>query len=194
MPPDPPTRALSRSAQLRADFLEVDTRWLALSRVVLGLLVLAYVGSLASQDRPTAFFSDDGVVPLDVLRRLEPQHHFFTVFHFAHTPAQALALLGVEALLAVAVTVGFATRVTAPLAWLGLVSIHHRIPFVSNASMITMHLLGILWVFLPLSWHASVDAWIARHRGRMRAPYRVASLAPLGLRLQRFAIYYFNGP
>lgn len=160
--------------------------------MVLGVLLVFYVAAFVSNDRARGFFSDEGMLPLDVLARLSPGSARYTVFQFAHTPTQALTLFAIEAALAICVAIGFCTRVTAPLALLGVVCIHHRIAFNVNASMVTMHLLGILWVFLPLGRHASVDAWLARRRGERRAPYRVRSLAPFVLRLQLFAIYYFN--
>lgn len=182
----------TRWAELSEDFLEVDTRWLAVQRIALGLLLLAYLAALASGDRLTAYFSDAGMLPLDVVDRAAPGHLQFSVFAWAHTASQAGWLVGLEAALAVCVVLGAATRVTAPLALLGLISIHHRIPFVVNASMVSMHLVALPWVLLPLGARGSVDAWLARRLGRPGAPARIRSLAPLVLRLQLFAIYYFN--
>lgn len=179
-------------AERIADFLEVDTRHLAIHRIVYGILLVGYVANVSSADRVVAFFSDEGGMPLSAHRQVARVHAESTIFAFAHTPTEAALVLAALALLGVLVSLGLFTRVVVPLSILGVMSMHHRISHVVNGSMATIHLLVIPWMFLPLGQHFSVDAWLAKRRGEERPPLRVRSLAPTVLRLQLFVVYLLN--
>lgn len=182
-------RALSGASR---DFYEADTRLLAIFRIAFGTLLLGYTLFVPVGHRLDAYFTDAGLYPLDLLAVDYPAGHRHTLFQFAHDRETALLIFGLTAVVDLLFALGVFTRFTGPLAVLLTISLHHRVPFVVNGSMLTMHLLGLWSVLLPLGRHASFDAWLARRRGRPTHPLRVRSFAVLALRLQLFAIYYFN--
>lgn len=185
-------RARAKLSGWSRDFYEADTRWLALFRIAFGALLFGYALWVPMGQRLDAYFTDAGLLPMDVFQSVQPVDHRYTLFRFAHDRSDALLVFRITALIDLLFALGAFTRLTGPLAVLLTISIHHRAAYVVNGSMITMHLLGLWSVLLPLGRHASVDAWIARRRGIILAPLRVRSFAVLALRLQLFAIYYFN--
>lgn len=174
------------------DFLEADTRWLAVFRLVFGTYLVGYAIHVTRFGRLDRYFTDLGLFPTDLLRLFYPVHHDFTLFRFAHTHEQAVGVFALTLIVYAAFALGIFTRITAPLAFLATVSLHHRVPMIVNGAMlVTIQLL--LWsMFLPLGRHASFDAWLARRRGRELPPLRVRSLAMLAVRLQLAAVYLFN--
>ncbi len=177
---------------LARDFLEADSRWLAVFRIAFGLLLLGHTLTVPLGQRLVAYFTDLGAVPTWLLAEEAPAHHAATLFRFVHTPDQARWLFGLMAAVDLAFAVGLFTRVTGPLAVLLTVSLHHRVPFVVDGSMVAMHLLGLFSVALPLGRHLSVDAYLRRSRGLADAPIRIRSLAIAGFRAQLFVLYFFN--
>lgn len=171
---------------------EADSRLLARFRIAHGLAMAMYVAYTPLFGRLDAFFTDEGVVSLEALRALEPLHASVTLFRFVHTHDQALVAFSVGAAICLAYAAGAFTRVTSLLAYLFVVSIHHRAVFAVNGGMLFMHDLFLPVFLLPLGRHLSVDAWLAARRGRPRPPIRVRSLAMLLLHLQIFVVYFFN--
>jgi hypothetical protein len=159
--------------------LSVDRRSLVALRVSVGLLVLA---DLLLRSRSLVFFyTDAGVLPRSVLFSRFP----FTAMLSAHAlfgGAWWVALLSVLAgVAALALTLGYRTRVAAACSLVLLVSLHARNPIVLNGGDSLLRR-TLLWsLFLPLGTGLALD-----QRIRCRHP------AAVGLLAQPIVLYVVN--
>jgi hypothetical protein len=175
----PPREALSRR-------LGVDTRGLAALRVSLGLLVVA---DLLFRGRElTTFYTDSGVLPRAALAEVSPMLARYSLHTLTGSTAGQAALFLLGGCLAVAMTVGYRTR----LATAGVVGMHAslyaRNPSVMNGGDGLLVLALFLGLFVPLGERWSVDAL---RSGRDRRQW-VASLATATLLAQLVVVYLAN--
>ncbi|OAQ53644.1 hypothetical protein HTG_05135 [Natrinema mahii] len=180
-------RRLSSGADRVAAGIErrfaIDARALAAFRIAIGLLLLA---DLALRARNLeAFYTDAGVLPRQALFSDYSQVYSL---HALSGEAWAIALLFVLAGgFALAVTVGYRTRLATGCSWLLLVSLHARNPMVLNGGDTLLRLLVFWAMFLPLSERWAVDA-----RRPEAARATVANVATMALLLQVVVMYVSN--
>ncbi|MDZ7702678.1 MAG: HTTM domain-containing protein [Halobacteriales archaeon] len=165
----------------------IDPRALAALRIALGLLLLA---DLAWRSRDlVAHYSDAGVLPRAVLRAT---HGGLASLSFAHGLSGSAwvqgALFALAGGFAVALLLGYRTRLAALGSFVLLVSLHARNPVLLNAGDSLLRRLLFWGLFLPLGGRWSVDA---RRAGRRHEP--VASLATVAVLLQVVLVYLVNG-
>lgn len=169
---------------VRAQF-SIDTRSLAAFRIALGGLLLADL-LLRARDL-TMFYTDAGVLPRAVLisRFMRPET---ASIHFAAGAAWFQAgLFVVAGAFAVAMLVGYRTRVATVASWVLLVSLHNRNPVVLNGGDVLFRMLLFWAMFLPLGERWSVDGVRGDgHRGE------VVSVGTAALLLQVVIVYVFN--
>jgi len=196
---DLPARFAERTRRVRSffvrwfrDLAEADTRTLSIFRIVHGLCLAIYVAWTPLFGRLEACFTDRGALPYSVLEALEPLHAPFTLFRFVHTDTDARAAFVVGTFVCLVYAAGGLTKLTSILAYLVVVSIHHRVPFAVSGAMAILDSIGLIAVFLPLGRHYSIDALMASRRGDPPGPIRIRSIAMLTLHVQLFAIYLFN--
>lgn len=162
--------------------LGVDPRALATLRILIGTLILldlAYrVPNLA------VFHSDAGVLPRSV----------FTGFWGDHTPHSLFGAVWVQgvlfvaqAIIALALVVGYRTRTATVLSAVLLVSLQLRNPYILNAGDLLLRALLFWSMFLHLGERWSLDAL---RRGTPRG--HVADIATAGILLQVIIIYALN--
>jgi len=186
-------RAVVASLRVRGrEMLErrfgIDTRALAALRVSLGLLLL--VDLFVRSRNLVAFYTDAGVLPRAVLREQFPgfaRLSLHAVSGAAWTQAVLFLLAGVAA---VALLVGYRTRLATVASLALLVSLHARNPVVLNAGDSVLRRLLLWGLFLPLGERWSVDA-LRTAGGETRR--RVVSLASAALLLQVVLVYFVNG-
>jgi hypothetical protein len=176
--------------QLRSKLVELlsaDLRSLALFRIVLALLALADIIDGATS--LIALYTDSGVLPrIVLLQEFSSQASFSLLLMSGDTLFQALLFLS-AGLAAVALLVGWRTRLMTMIVWLFLVSLHERNPLVLNAGDHLLRLLFFWGMFLPLGAYWSID------RGEAAAPLRAPcyfSFATIGLFAQIVFIYAFG--
>ena len=75
--------------------------------------------------------------------------------------------------------IGFQTRIAVPLAWLSIVSLHHRNPVSFNSGDSVQRLLVLLLCFTPSGTALSVDCWLSNEDFWLAL--RVPSVRPLGV-------------
>lgn len=170
--------------------LGVDARGLAALRVALGLLVLADL-VVRSQDL-LAHYADGGALPRTVLREAYPG---LSSFAWAHGLAGAAWLQGLLFVIAggvaVALVLGYRTRLAGALSFLLLVSLQARNPVLLNAGDSLLRRLLLWGVLLPLGARWSVDA-VHRSSASTAGSNRVVSLASAGLLAQVLVVYLVN--
>ncbi|WP_408959104.1 HTTM domain-containing protein [Natrinema sp. 74] len=161
----------------------VDMRALAAFRIALGLLLLA---DLALRSRNlVAFYTDMGVLPRTALYSdYSPVYSL----HAVSGEAWAIGLLFIVAAgFAVAMVVGYRTRLATVCSWLLLVSLHVRNPMVLNGGDVLFRMLLFWAMFLPLSDRWAIDA------GRTdRTGVTVSNIATMALLCQVVAMYVVN--
>ncbi len=154
-------RARSVPDWLRAR-LSVDLRALAATRIALG--VLLSVDLLLRSRSLVAFYTDTGLFPRAVLRATRPGLASVSVHALWGTATAQAALFLVAVVAAVALTVGYHSRLAAVVSWLLLVSLHARNPIVLNGGDSLLRRTLVWSCLLPVGARWSVDAAAGRAR------------------------------
>ncbi|MEM0961016.1 MAG: HTTM domain-containing protein [Bacteroidota bacterium] len=172
-----------RSDTLSSRVFGIDPRALAAFRIGLGILLLIDLWVRAAD--LGAHYALGRVVSDSALQALRPW-----AYPSLHALSSAIewqvALFVIAALLAVALAVGYRSRLAAFGSWMLLLSLHHANPLINNSGD-SILLLMLLWGgFLPLGTCLSLDA---RRRGTPPAEGPVFSIATAGVLLQLYAVY-----
>lgn len=134
----------------------IDLRSLAVFRMGLGLLLLADL-LVRSQDM-TAFYTDAGAFPRDLLIAQSPNAAWLSLHLWSGSWAWQAILFTAAAILAVALGLGYRTRGSVFLSWLLLVSLQARNPLILNGGDVLLRTLLMWSNFLPLGACWSLDA------------------------------------
>ncbi|WP_254529421.1 HTTM domain-containing protein [Natrinema gelatinilyticum] len=177
------TNAVDRISLAITCRFAVDTRALAAFRIALGLLLLA---DLVGRSRNLgAFYMDSGVLPR---RALFSDYSSVFSLHAVSGDARVIGLLFVvAAVFALAMVVGYRTRIATVCSWLLLVSLHVRNPMVLNGGDVLLRMLVFWAMFLPLDERWAIDA---RRMDRARAT--VSNVATMAVLLQVVVMYVAN--
>lgn len=163
----------------------IDRRALATFRIALGALLVA---DLALRSRSLdAFYTDAGVLPRAALFATDGSvYSVHAISGAAWVQALLFAVAGVVAL---ALLVGYRTRLATIGSWLLLCSLQLRNPLVLNAGDELLRFLLFWGIFLPLGARWSVDA--SRNPGTPRS-WTVASVGTAAVLLQVVLMYATN--
>lgn len=137
-------------------------------------------------------YLDSGMFP-----RAEIQQRYSSVWnwslHFASgTRSLQLVLFGLEALMAMALLIGYKTRLATIGSWLLLVSVQNRVPPILNAGDGLLRQLLFWAMFIPLDRVWSISRWLADRTARSRpaAPAGPAfSVATAAILVQMVLLY-----
>ncbi|MEZ5326084.1 MAG: HTTM domain-containing protein [Verrucomicrobiales bacterium] len=173
----------------------IDPRSLAFFRIAIGIVLLVDLAIRAND--LSAMYTDDGMFSRTLICR-----HYTDVwnwsFHFGGgSLAYQAILFGFSVLFAIAMVIGFETRIATILSWLMLVSLHNRVPPILNGSD-NLHRMLLFWaMFLPIQRVWSVDAWMASRRSSKSTPppsglLPVSNAATAAILLQMAFIYFFS--
>ncbi len=154
----------------------IDTRSLAASRIALGLLVLA---DIPLRSRTLHAFSTDSSVLLRsaLISQANPLHWSLQII-FGGVMGQALLFL-IAGVFAVALTLGYRTKIATIGSWLSPVSLHNRMPDVLNGGDFLLRLLLFRAMFLPCGTCWAVDRFHEQRPHARTAITSVATVAPL---------------
>ncbi len=180
-----PNRVKAATAYLRR-CVSIDTRSLALFRVMLGVLI---IGDLISRSRNFSFYyTDDGVVPQGLAETYTPDGAF-SFFYYTSDPTIIAGLFVLHGLVALQLIVGYKTRIATILSFLFVISLDHHNPLVLSYADTLFRLLFFWAIFLPLGERWSIDAV---HRQRTpRAQF--VGLASVFVLSQMVVMYTING-
>lgn len=165
-------------------FAQEPTSTLALLRIAYGVLLLAWTTTLSFDALP--FFSDSGFLPE---RPRDPGT--WSVLDLASSDTAVTVVLAVLFWAAVFLVVGFHTRLAAVVAFVAMVSLHRRNPFVFQAGDNLLRSFSFYFMFVPAGVALSVDRW---RQARSRF-WEFPSRAAWGLRLiqvQLSILYLFS--
>lgn len=165
----------------------LDLRSVAVFRIVLATITLVDLAGRARDLR--IHYTDDGVLTREVVRdSLSPWR--WSLAFLDGSVAFGAAVFALAALAAVALLVGYRTRIAIVLVWVLMLSIQVRNPLVLSGADTLLRLLLFWGMLLPLGAVWSVD----RARGSSPGPrsMRVLSFATAGLGLQIAFMYWFT--
>jgi hypothetical protein len=167
--------------------LAIDPRSLALFRILLACAIL-YDLAYRSLDL-AAMYGPDGVLPIETAK-------FFAGFggwslHYLHDSlAFQSGLFVVAALFAMALLVGYRTRLATVGSWVMLASLHSRMPVLVNGGDVLLACLLFWGMLLPLGCRWSLDV-LAGRTSRLTRP--IATVPAAAILLQVFMMYFFTG-
>ncbi len=189
--PDPTPPGAPRIRALIDSFFGIDLRSLAVLRVGIALALLHdwidRAGDLV------AHYTDAGALPAPVFLPIVGKGFYFTPFYHLSASTWAIAgLFGLALLSALALLLGYRTRVAAWIAWALLVAIQLRTPFLSWMGGDKFLTSILFWaLFLPLGARFSLDA--RRDPELQSGPDRVLSIPSAVLLLQVCLMYWATG-
>lgn len=182
------TRPRTRVRGALAARFGVDARALAALRVAVGALLLADLAIRATD--LVAHYTDAGVLPRAALHAHYPTLARLSLHAASGAAWMQATLFLAAAVAAVALAVGYRTRLATAVSLLFLVSLHLRNPLVLNAGDGLLRRLLLWSLFLPLGRRWSVDA--IRRDAPADPPRRVTSVASAALLLQVVVVYAVN--
>jgi len=148
------TAAVRRLAAAVAARVSVDLRALAAFRIGLGALVIADL--LLRSRSLTAFYTDYGVLPRRAF--FSDYSGNYSLHALSGEPWAVGLLFALAGAFALALVVGYRTRLVTLVSWVLLVSLHARNPMVLNSGDTLLRML--------LFWSAASTDWTGRRRSR----------------------------
>ena len=174
------------------NLFSIDLRSLALFRIGIGALLLTDLAFRLTD--LNAMYTDEGMFSrAEICRRATSIWNWS--FHFASGSSTYQAFLfALAAVLALALLVGFETRLATIGSWLMLVSVHHRVPPILSGAEILLRMLLFWGMFLPLQRAWSLDVWLRRRRGDPAdaGQASVFSVGTVAILLQMALMYLFS--
>lgn len=165
-------------------FSPEPTSTLAVLRVAYGVLLLAWTTTLTLD--ATTFFSRTGILPE---RPDDPGT--WTVLDWFRSDTAVAILMALLIWAAVLLIIGYHTRLAAAVAFVAVVSLHRRNPFVFQAGDNLLRSFSFYFLFAPAGVALSVDRWRREKGGFWEFPLR----APWAMRLiqvQLSLLYLFS--
>ena len=162
----------------------LDLRSLALFRVGLALVIIVDLIIRAGDLR--SLYSDSGVMPRTLLKEIA-NPFYWSINSISGEPfVQGLIFL-IIGLVAIALLVGYRTRLATIAMWAFVISIQNRNPALSFAGDAVLRALLFWAMFLPLGASYSIDS--ALNSSPEKLPKRIASAATVALMIQIVLIY-----
>lgn len=184
-----PRRAVVRTVSGLRRFLRrrfaVDRRSLAAFRIALGLVLVVDIARRARD--ASAFYTDAGVLPRELLGTVAPGYEAVSLHALSGGLWLQGLLFALAALAALALLVGYRTRLAAVVSLMLLVSIQLRNPLVLNSGDVLLRRLLFWSLFLPLGSRWAVDA-----PGETDGEASVFGPASVGLLAQVVVVYVTN--
>ncbi|AXR80046.1 HTTM domain-containing protein [Natrarchaeobaculum sulfurireducens] len=178
------TRLESVKSAVRSRF-EVDTRALAALRIGLGSILLLDVIHRAGDIE--TYYTDAGAYPLEAYEATYPQFNGLSIHALSGELWVQQLLFLVAGVFAVALIVGYRTRLVAAISLVLLLSLHARNPAVLNGGDRLLRVMLLLALVTPIGERWSVDAL---RRGSTRPV--VASFATAALLVQPVVVFTQN--
>lgn len=164
-----------------------DLRSLALFRIAVAVMIIADLISRARDLK--AHYSDAGILPradfLEMTRGWRPSLHLVS----GSATLQGVLFL-IAGIIALALLIGYRTRLMTFLSWVMLMSLQARMPILQQGGDHLLLLLLFWGLFLPLGARFSVDA--ALDDGIQKIPNAYFSVATAALLLQAMSVYFFS--
>lgn len=179
--------AKSRHESKLAELFGLDLRSLALFRMGMAIVVIAdfliRFGDIGN------FYSRTGALPSEAYREFQPDL-YWSLNLLSDASAAQVVLFVLAIASAVAMFVGYRTRLATIAVWIFVISIHNRHPYLIFAADDVLRALLFWAMFLPLGAAYSIDAALNTHTDPQ--PRRILSGATVALTVQVCYIYMFS--
>jgi uncharacterized membrane protein YphA (DoxX/SURF4 family) len=136
---------------------------IAVFRILFGFLLLA--NALLFLGEARLWIGPRGVLPLDRYREAFGRSRFTLFSYLPDTETWVFVVTGTHLLAVASLILGFATRASAAVVFLTLLSIQHRNPLVLYGADHVMRLMSFLLIFSRAGEALSVDHWLAARAG-----------------------------
>jgi Vitamin K-dependent gamma-carboxylase len=164
-------------------FTPVEASTFVLFRLAFGLVALGYTISLAPA--LFAFYSDDGILPA------QPKYTgtlAWGLLGWFQSDGVLIVFYFLLLISAIALLVGFQTRVAALVFFVCVISFGRRNPWVLNSGDLLVQVLAFYMLFMPAGLAVSVDRWLKAPRSLWDFPMR--AIWPLRLVQVQVSILY----
>jgi len=178
----------AKSREKLEQIFGADLRSLAALRIGVGLTVLLDLIS-RSQDL-VAHYTDFGVLPRAAFLETAFSRWLVSLHLINGTWQIQGALFLIAAFFALALIIGYRTRLTTAVSWLLLISLQTRNPIVFDAGDALLHMMLFWGIFLP--WGACYSLDRARHPEWERLPKCCLSWATFAYVGQILMVYWFS--
>ncbi|HYL93590.1 MAG TPA: HTTM domain-containing protein [Alphaproteobacteria bacterium] len=165
----------------------LDLRSLALFRISLALIILCDL--LVRAGDMAMFYTDRGVLPRVAVIEKFTYPTLVSLHFMGGTLFSQVLLFLCAAAAAIALLIGFRTRIVSLVSWVLLISLHTRNPVILQGGDVLLRILLFWSIFLPLGEAFSVDAALNSEKKARRA--QVSSAATFALLLQVALVYIF---
>ena len=171
--------------QAVASRVRIDTRSLAVIRIIAGILI---IGDVLSRSRhAVVMYTDEAFLPRSLAREFAPEGAI-SIFWLTGDPWAVAVLFILHALVGLALLLGYHTRLMTVLAFIFVVSLDMRNILVLSHADLLFRLLLLWAIFLPLGERWSIDA-VHRERSPRESVAGLASALFLG---QMVLMYTMN--
>lgn len=173
----------------------IDLRTLAFFRIAIGVVLCGDM--LERLWNVRVYYTNDGLLPNQAITEIFGSAIRFTSLHYhtgSHVGMQAAMLL-VGVIAALALTLGWQTRVATIVSWGLFISLNRRVSSMCSGGDDLMRLMLFWSIFLPLGARWSLDAMRQSARGLSpRLPQKeFFSAATVAILLQLCYVYLFTG-
>lgn len=166
----------------------IDARSLAAFRIGLGLVLIWDLSTALLNAK--AFYSNSGVVPVEILAGLNESPWIVSLHSLSGTPVWQIFLIALQIFAALLFLVGCRTQVAIVCTWILLCSLQGRNPAILHGGDTVLRLLCFWAMFLPTG---SRWSWDAQKRGSgANTVSPVFSVATLALLFQTALIYWIT--
>lgn len=163
----------------------IDFRTLALFRVFVASIVLTDLYFRTQYF--TAFFTDQGILP-----RAAAVNWFgggsFSLYFVSGSTFFTGCLIAANGIAAIALMLGYRTRIATIATWFLLVSLHHRTSILSSGADDLLRLLLFWAIFLPIGARYSIDS--ATERAKLYTTSGIFNFASIAILMQVLYVYW----
>lgn len=170
-----------------SELFGIDIRSLALFRIGLAIVL---IGDLLTRLQDLkAHYSDEGILPRSVLIDMFLDPWSFSLNLISGQWQIQLILFILQIIFAMALLVGYHTRLATIVSWFLLFSLHLRNTMILQGGDIVLKILFFWSMFLPLGAYWSIDQW---RKKDTPSSYHIVSAGTVALLLQVCFIYWFS--
>lgn len=165
----------------------LDLRSLSAMRIGIAMCLLVDL-AIRSSDL-VAHYTDQGVLPLELLFRLGWLPEYFSLYNIGNSPQWTTGVFLVNGICALFLLVGYRTRLASFLCWVLLISLHNRNNMIHQGGDDLLRILLFWGMFLPWNTYFSLDS-LRTKEAPLQPP--VAKMAGVGYVLLIFSMYFFS--
>ena len=163
---------------------------LGVYRILFGLMLLSYAALISSD--LLVWYGDKGVLPLAESRNTPGGAGLNLLHYLPNTDSAVKGFFGLLVAAAFCVTIGFQTRIASVIAYLTLVSFHHRNVMLLHSGDFFLRIVSFWMMFADSGRAFSVDRLIRIARGKESQETRFITPWPMRMIQLQVCMLYFD--